>query len=217
MDHAASIVASYPDAFPPLDSCPPITSQHNHSALPICDISSPITTTTTTTPSTPDSLFKIHYDTPLYTEINIPLPRLPPPRNPARNTNLTSATSSSPTSPTAQAAPRGRSKTLSSLSRFRTRRSSSTSSTPSSPAYALKTARQSTDAPRTPRKETVKSREVNALMDLRHQGRKGRSGTIDALAVVPAVLVLSAELFTPGEKGGRRKDSGVGRWEDGIR
>lgn len=55
-------------------------------------------------------------------------------------------------------------------------------------------------------------------MDLRHQSKKGRSsGTIDALAVVPAVLVLSAELFTPGEKEGRRKDSGVGRWEDGIR
>jgi hypothetical protein len=34
-------------------------------------------------------------------------------------------------------------------------------------------------------------------MDLSHQSR-GRRGTIDALAVVPAVLVLSAELFTPG-------------------
>lgn len=62
------------------------------------------------------------------------------------------------------------------------------------------------------------------MMDLRHQNKKGRSGTIDALAVVPAVLVLSAELFTPGvggghgdEKRGKRKDSGVGRWEDGIR
>ena len=58
------------------------------------------------------------------------------------------------------------------------------------------------------------------MMDLRQQGRKGRSGTIDALAVVPAVLVLSAELFTPGMgdvKEGRRKDSGGGRWEDGIR
>jgi hypothetical protein len=34
--------------------------------------------------------------------------------------------------------------------------------------------------------------------------------------------VLSAELFTPEEENGRggregRKDSGVGRWEDGIR
>lgn len=58
-------------------------------------------------------------------------------------------------------------------------------------------------------------------MDLRHQGKKrSRNGTIDALAVVPAVLVLSAELFTPGDgknEGSRRKDSGVGRWEDGIR
>ena len=60
-------------------------------------------------------------------------------------------------------------------------------------------------------------------MDLNHQSKRNRSSTIDALAVVPAVLVLSAELFTPGSGGegdgkrGRRKDSGVGRWEDGIR
>ena len=68
----------------------------------------------------------------------------------------------------------------------------------------------------------MKSREVNAMMNLRHQNKRGRSGTIEALAVVPAVLVLSAELFTPGEEGAQegrngRKDSGVGRWEDGIR
>lgn len=60
------------------------------------------------------------------------------------------------------------------------------------------------------------------MMNLRHQSKRSRSGTIDALAVVPAVLVLSAELFTPEEENGRggregRKDSGVGRWEDGIR
>lgn len=34
--------------------------------------------------------------------------------------------------------------------------------------------------------------------------RKKRAGTVDALAVIPAVLVLSAELFTPGEED--RKD-----------
>lgn len=59
------------------------------------------------------------------------------------------------------------------------------------------------------------------MMDLKHHSKKNKSGTIDALAVVPAVLVLSAELFTPmsGDDGrvGKRKDSGVGRWEDGIR
>lgn len=38
-------------------------------------------------------------------------------------------------------------------------------------------------------------------MDLEQKGRRGRSSTVDALAVVPAVLVLSAELFTPGEGG----------------
>lgn len=80
-------------------------------------------------------------------------------------------------------------------------------------------------------------------MNLSHASKKtSRRGTVDALAVVPAVLVLSAELFTPGSGkveregggkgqedgkgmgkgdghggGGARKDSGVGRWEDGIR
>ena len=62
----------------------------------------------------------------------------------------------------------------------------------------------------------VKSREVHAAMNLSHHAKRGRGGSIDALAVVPAVLVLSAELFTPGEKEvrGRR---GMGRWEDGLR
>lgn len=56
------------------------------------------------------------------------------------------------------------------------------------------------------------------MMNLNHQNKRNRSGTVDALAVVPAVLVLSAELFTPGQGNeGRRKDRGVTRWEDGIR
>jgi hypothetical protein len=74
-------------------------------------------------------------------------------------------------------------------------------------------------------------------MDLNHASKRGRSSTIDALAVVPAVLVLSAELFTPAEKSGKemgrddggkgrgRKDSGHAsagasgwrRWEGGLR
>lgn len=45
-------------------------------------------------------------------------------------------------------------------------------------------------------------------MDLNHANKRGRSGTVDALAVVPAVLVLSAELFTPGT--GRRGEGMVG-------
>lgn len=56
------------------------------------------------------------------------------------------------------------------------------------------------------------------MMNLNHQNKRNRSGTIDALAVVPAVLVLSAELFTPGQGDeGRKRDGEVGRWEDGIR
>ena len=59
-------------------------------------------------------------------------------------------------------------------------------------------------------KKEVKSKEVAAAMDFRRRDR--RSGTIDALAVVPALLVLSAELFTPGEEGKKRE----GKWEDGM-
>ena len=147
--------------------------------------------------------FVIKYEQPLYTEIHIALPRLPAPKSPRNSESAFSSTSLSPS-----AKSRGRARSLSSFSPFRRR-----SSTPSS-------SRDAEEWPRI-RKEIVKSREVHAMMDLRQQHRRNRSGTIDALAVVPAVLVLSAELFTPGTgkmKGeGGRKDSGMGRWEDGIR
>ncbi|KAF2439545.1 hypothetical protein P171DRAFT_490240 [Karstenula rhodostoma CBS 690.94] len=58
-------------------------------------------------------------------------------------------------------------------------------------------------------KKEVKSSEVAVAMNL--AGKHHRSGVIDALAVVPAVLVLSAELFTPGAEKSR-----VGKWEDGM-
>lgn len=58
-------------------------------------------------------------------------------------------------------------------------------------------------------KKEVKSREVAAAMNL--AGRDHRRGTVDALAVLPAVLVLSAELFTPGVE-----KSKSGKWEDGM-
>lgn len=156
--------------------------------------------------STPD--LQIHleptspsHSEPLYTEISIPLPRLPsPPRN-----------STSSLSPPPQTHTRTRGRSLSSLSPFNRARSSSTSTTD----------RVSEEWPRV-RPSILKNREVATAMDLGHQSKRGRSSTVDALAVVPAVLVLSAELFTPGgEEGGvaegRRKDSGVGRWEEGIR
>lgn len=59
-------------------------------------------------------------------------------------------------------------------------------------------------------------------MDLGHQSKRGRSSTVDALAVVPAVLVLSAELFTPGEEKeekeerGRKSSASVSGWGSGI-
>ncbi|KAI8930882.1 hypothetical protein NX059_011899 [Plenodomus lindquistii] len=153
-----------------------------------------------------EGTFDYHYDSPLYTEINIPLPRLPAPEvSGLHNTTSTSAhaqtSSQAPTS-------RCRSRTLSSLSPFHRHRSSS------------ETSKDAEEWPRI-RKDIVKSKETHAMMDLAHHSKKGRRGTIDALAVVPAVLVLSAELFTPGtgdvKEERKRKDSGVGRWEDGIR
>ncbi|KAF1917620.1 hypothetical protein BDU57DRAFT_528204 [Ampelomyces quisqualis] len=116
---------------------------------------------------------------PLYTEINIPLPNLP----------------SSPQSPPAQQCESllppqlhsSRSRPLSS-SLFSRPRSSSSSS--NAEGHYI-------------RPSLLKSREIAAAMDLSHQNKRNRRGTIDALAVVPAVLILSAELFTPGASGGK--------------
>lgn len=173
---------------------------------PFCDFSS-----TTSAVATPDaapepmpSPFAVPHMTPkededkspLYTEINIPLPTMALP-----STKPHQAQQSLSPPPKS----RSRAVSLSSLSPFR-RRSSSIGSS----------GRASEEWPRI--KKEVKNREVAAAMNLNHQSKRGRSGTIDALAVVPAVLVLSAELFTPGQSSpGRRNGSGVGRWEDGIR
>ncbi|KAH7093558.1 hypothetical protein FB567DRAFT_176104 [Paraphoma chrysanthemicola] len=186
--------------------------------------------------SAPFPNFDFAYEEPLYTEINIPLPRLPSPSR--TSLQRTTPQSNSPVQPTLSSSSssrpttgaktqtsshnRSRAKSLSSFPLFRSR-SSSTSTQTSASTCATE------PWPRV-RPAHVKNREVAAAMDLRHQSKRGRSSTIDALAVVPAVLVLSAELFTPGtgeseEKGrdgkgsseGRRKDSGVGRWVDAVR
>lgn len=130
---------------------------------------------------------------PLYTEINIPLPTVPTPSKNAQQT-LSPPTKS-----------RSRAVSLSSLSPFRSRGSSTSSS-----------GRASEEWPRI--KKEVKNKEIAAMMNLNHQSKRNRSSTIDALAVVPAVLVLSAELFTPGQgEAERRRSRGGSRWEDGIR
>ncbi|KAH7082734.1 hypothetical protein BKA63DRAFT_501543 [Paraphoma chrysanthemicola] len=180
--------------------------------------------------SAPFPDFDFAYEEPLYTEINIPLPRLPSPsRTSLQRTTPQSSPSALPSSSPSERAQaqtsshsRSRAKSLSSFPLFRSR-SSSTSTQTSTSTGATE------PWPRV-RPAHVKNREVAAAMDLRHQSKRGRSSTIDALAVVPAVLVLSAELFTPGTgekdkegrdgKGsaeGRRKDSGVGRWVDAVR
>ncbi|KAH6841981.1 hypothetical protein CUC08_Gglean007462 [Alternaria sp. MG1] len=202
------------EAFPTFDTySAPTTPQHDHDA--------PIPTTSDITATTFEP-FCLQYEGPLYTEINIPLPHIPAPPTTSSASPRLSTSAASCTSDTTTEKRRGRSRTLSSLSPFRHRSSSSASNPISSPTSpTLSPSRNSEEWPRI-RRDIVKSREVNAMMNLRHQSKRGRSGTIDALAVVPAVLVLSAELFTPEEENGRggregRKDSGVGRWEDGIR
>lgn len=176
---------------------------------PFCDFSA--TTSAVTTPdAAPEPLpspFAVPLaspksyedESPLYTEINIPLPAVPAPPRQSQQSQRSLQSLSPPVKS------RSRAVSLSSLSPFH-RRSSSISAS----------GRASEEWPRI--KKEVKNKEVAAAMNLNHQSKRTRSGTIDALAVVPAVLVLSAELFTPGQTNeGRRKDSGVGRWEDGIR
>ncbi|KAH8723393.1 hypothetical protein GQ44DRAFT_774001 [Phaeosphaeriaceae sp. PMI808] len=144
------------------------------------------------------------YEEPLYTEINIPLPQIP------------SSHPQPPSTPTPSPSPspsHTRTRSLTSFSPFTRTRSTSSPPPPPPP-------RKTDEWPRV-RPSILRSREVAAAMDLGHAGKRGRSGTVDALAVVPAVLVLSAELFTPGSgEGGRgrgRGRKGVGRWEEGIR
>jgi len=100
----------------------------------------------------------------------------------------------------AAAKPRAKSHSISSFRPFHRRGSSSDSTGGSGEEW-----------PRV--RKQVKSREVAAAMNVASRGR--RSGTVDALAVVPAVLMLSAELFTPGQGGSRTKEGG-GRWQDGM-
>jgi hypothetical protein len=133
---------------------------------------------------------------PLYTEINIPLPRLPSPSSPQPPTSL---------SPPPQSHSRSRSR---SLSLFRPRSISLSSSRHSED-------RKSEDSTASSRR-VVRNRDIVAAMDLGQKSR-GRRGTVDALAVVPTVLVLSAELFTPGEGKGGREGRREVRWEEGIR
>ena len=150
------------------------------------DASTPPTPTSPTTPlpySDPASPPSKKPTEPLYTEINIPLPPLPSPKPKSR-----------PFSPPPS---RLRSHSLASFHPFHRRGSSVDSGVGKEEAW-----------PRI--KKEVKSKEVAAAMDFRRRDR--RSGTIDALAVVPALLVLSAELFTPGEEGKKRE----GKWEDGM-
>jgi hypothetical protein len=116
------------------------------------------------------------YESPLYTEINIPLPPLP-------GTPVTTATPITPVGPTSPKSSRSRAHTLHSFSPFHRRRSSSPSASIPEIEYG-------------PKKHQEKRIELS-MRDV-SKGRKKRSGTVGA-AIVPAVMVLSAELFTPGE------------------
>jgi hypothetical protein len=132
---------------------------------------------------------------PLYTEINIPLPRLAspvsppstlPPALPPTNTcsDLASPSSDVHNGQQERSRPRSRAR---SLSLFRPRSLSLSNFSISPRPTSLDQARQSTS-----------SSSSSTSLILSHQSKRGRSGTVDALAVVPAVLMLRAELFTPG-------------------
>jgi hypothetical protein len=88
------------------------------------------------------------YEEPLYTEINIPLPRLPSPPQSIPTT----------TSPSIKSTTHTRARSLSTFSPFRSRSSSSPS-------------RKSEDSPRV-RPSILKNREVAAAMDLTHQSKR---------------------------------------------
>ncbi|KAF1951604.1 hypothetical protein CC80DRAFT_508786 [Byssothecium circinans] len=152
----------------------------------------PVTPTAPTIELDPSPLSSLEpkYDAnePLYTEINIPLPPLP------KQKRFESTSTSRP-----------RAHTLHYFRPFH-RRGSSSESTSSKMSAAGNEA-----WPRI--KKEIKSKEIAAAMDLKQGHRRNR--TLDALAVVPTVLVLSAELFTP-EEGGRKKGKGDGKWEDGM-
>lgn len=132
---------------------------------------------------------------PLFTEINIPLPPLPKPVSILRQ----------------------RAHSLQSFRPFQHRRGPSIDSNTSKASKASSTSSTSsaTSASRPRKGSLIKSRETAAAMDLR-KGHK-RSRTIDALAVVPAVLVLRAELFTPTYmQNETRHDRKEVKWEDGM-
>ncbi|KAF2742372.1 hypothetical protein M011DRAFT_481761 [Sporormia fimetaria CBS 119925] len=120
-------------------------------------------------PSIESKLRQSNNDVPLYTEINIPLPRL--------SASPAGASSGSPRT----AAKHGHSKSLSAFPGFHSR-SSSTSTTSSTESE-----RRVRYAPR-----------IELSMAAAGKGTKARRATIEA-AIVPAAMVLSAELFTPGQ------------------
>jgi hypothetical protein len=122
--------------------------------------------------TTPESRYaEPHYETPLYTEINIPLPTLP-----QSSTSAVEHSSAASSKPTGR---RKRAHTLHSISPFHKSHSSS-------PEGAVKQQQQNHQHPN------------HHGLSLRTLAKgRSRSGTIEA-AIVPAVLVLKAELFTPG-------------------
>ncbi|KAF2110832.1 hypothetical protein BDV96DRAFT_650449 [Lophiotrema nucula] len=110
------------------------------------------------------------HEEPLYTEIHIPLPPIP------ERFLQPDLTASPPKA-------RSRGHTLHSMLPFHHRRSSSSSSEKSQPS-----------------KE--KAKEETGMVGMMKAVQKGRrrSGTVEALAVVPTVLMLGTEMFTPSEE-----------------
>ncbi|KAF2707883.1 hypothetical protein K504DRAFT_458370 [Pleomassaria siparia CBS 279.74] len=133
---------------------------------------SPTSTESMSSPPLTKSVPSPTIEEPLYTEIRIPLPRLAqqPP-------SWSKSKSKSPYTSACTSTSRSRAHTIaSSLSPFHKRISSSPGA----------------------RREQGSNDAKNVTRDL--ASRKKRAETVGALAVLPAVLMLSAELFTPEEK-----------------
>ncbi|KAF2008044.1 hypothetical protein P154DRAFT_14473 [Amniculicola lignicola CBS 123094] len=156
------------------------------STLPQAPIEDQTESPDSSSPNTPE----MQYEEPLYTEINIPLPPLPQARPPIP--------------PKSRDRPRARAHTIHSPFSFHRRRPSSPPSKapPSTEKeMALFLGEDKRESEKT--RGAAKGAGWQEMMKEKMKGRK-RNQTVDALAIVPAVLVLRAELFTPGKDAGVR-------------
>ncbi|CAI6342407.1 unnamed protein product [Periconia digitata] len=188
------------EAVEPAESCAPAALSNTNTVILENEESNPMSTTPTasTTPIITSTQTQDEYMYPPFTINDLKRD----PKEPLFTEINIPLPSLPKKGPSTYAHLRTRAHSLQSLRPFHRRGSSSDSST--SKSSASRVAQEPS---------SVKSREVAAAMDLGKRHRRSR--TIDALAVVPAVLVLRAELFTPVSKSSKLSRGEV-KWEDGM-